>query len=126
MRQVPLVRSRRCQRELRIFDSSMRKLSHGTRSLQRVEKALLAREICAFTAFGCEAWERRYQRRSDAPDCVATLQFQCFMAGMKRLLILQLFGALVVAMAHATTNFDLAAKATNELAVDLHRQARHR
>jgi serpin B len=44
------------------------------------------------------------------------------MAGMKRLLILQLFGALVVAMAHATTNFDLAAKATNELAVDLHRQ----
>lgn len=41
---------------------------------------------------------------------------------MKRLLILQLSGALVVAMAHATTNFDLAAKATNELAVDLHRQ----
>jgi serpin B len=44
------------------------------------------------------------------------------MAGMKRLLILQLFGALVVVMAHATTNFDLTAKATNELAVDLHRQ----
>jgi serpin B len=41
---------------------------------------------------------------------------------MKRLLILQLFGALVTTMAHATTNFDLAAKATNELAVDLHRQ----
>jgi len=35
---------------------------------------------------------------------------------------LPLFGALVVAMAHATTNFDLAAKATNEVAVDLHRQ----
>src|SRR5262249_13377113 len=49
-------------------------------------------------------------------------QFQCFMPGMKRLLILQLFGALVVAMAHAATNFDLATKATNELAVDLHRQ----
>jgi len=44
------------------------------------------------------------------------------MAGMKRLLILQLFGALVGAMAHAATNFNLAAKATNELAVDLHRQ----
>src|SRR6266536_3293423 len=44
------------------------------------------------------------------------------MTGTKRLLIFQLFGALVVAMAHATTNFDLAAKATNELAVDLHRQ----
>src|SRR4029453_9886143 len=49
-------------------------------------------------------------------------QFQCFMAGMKRLLILQLFGALVPAMGHAATNFDLAAKATNELAVDLQRQ----
>jgi serine protease inhibitor len=44
------------------------------------------------------------------------------MAGMKRLLIFQIFGALVVAMAHAATNFDLAAKATNQLAVDLHRQ----
>src|SRR4030095_15818065 len=49
-------------------------------------------------------------------------QFQCFMASMKRLLILQLFGALVTAMAHAATNFDLAAKATHELAVDLERQ----
>jgi serpin B len=44
------------------------------------------------------------------------------MACMKRLLILQLFGALLAAMAHAATNVDLAAKATNELAVDLHRQ----
>jgi serpin B len=41
---------------------------------------------------------------------------------MKRLLILQVFGALIAAMAHAATSFDLAAKATNELAVDLHRQ----
>src|SRR6184192_2066527 len=41
---------------------------------------------------------------------------------MKRLLILRLLGALVVTMADAATNFDLAAKATNELAVDLHRQ----
>src|SRR5690242_14397701 len=47
------------------------------------------------------------------------------MAGMKRLLILQLFGALVpmvTGMAHAATNYDLAAEATNDLAVDLHRQ----
>jgi serpin B len=44
------------------------------------------------------------------------------MAGMKRFLILQLFGALIAAMAHAATNFDLAAKATNDVAVDLHRQ----
>ena len=42
---------------------------------------------------------------------------------MKRLLILQLFGALVVAgTARATTNFDRTGEATNELAVDLHRQ----
>jgi serpin B len=44
------------------------------------------------------------------------------MIRMKRLLIFQLSGALIVTMAHATTNFDLAAKATNDLAVDLHRQ----
>jgi len=44
---------------------------------------------------------------------------------MKRLLILHVFGALVpigIGMAHASTNIDLAAKATNGLAVDLHRQ----
>jgi serpin B len=41
---------------------------------------------------------------------------------MKRFLILQMFGALLVTMAHAATNFDLAAKATNELGVELHRQ----
>src|SRR5213592_4250888 len=41
---------------------------------------------------------------------------------MKRFLILLVFGALLVAMAHGATNFELAAKATNELAVDLHRQ----
>jgi serpin B len=41
---------------------------------------------------------------------------------MKRLLILHVFSALVAAMAHGATNFDLAAKATNELAVDLHHQ----
>jgi serpin B len=40
---------------------------------------------------------------------------------MKRLLILHVFGALT-AMTQGATNFDVAAKATNELAVDLHRQ----
>jgi serpin B len=44
------------------------------------------------------------------------------MAAMKRLLMLQVFCALVAVMARAETNFDLAAKATNDLAVDLHRQ----
>jgi serpin B len=41
---------------------------------------------------------------------------------MKRFLILQLFSALVAAMAHAAANFDIAAEATNQFAVDLHRQ----
>jgi serpin B len=41
---------------------------------------------------------------------------------MKRFLILQLFSALVTAMAHAAANFDIAAGATNQFAVDLHRQ----
>lgn len=36
--------------------------------------------------------------------------------------MLQLFGTLMAVMGHAATNFDLAAKATNELGVDLHRQ----
>ena len=44
------------------------------------------------------------------------------MIQMKRFLILLVFGALMGAMAHAATSFDLAAKATNQLAVDLHRQ----
>ena len=41
---------------------------------------------------------------------------------MKRLLILQVFGVLFASITHAGINFELAAKATNELAVDLHRQ----
>jgi serpin B len=41
---------------------------------------------------------------------------------MKRFLISQVFGALLIGMAHGATNFNLAAKATNDLAVDLHRQ----
>jgi serpin B len=45
-----------------------------------------------------------------------------FMVAMKRVLILHVFGALVVGMAYGATNFEFAAKATNELGVDLHRQ----
>ncbi|HEU0208509.1 MAG TPA: serpin family protein [Candidatus Udaeobacter sp.] len=41
---------------------------------------------------------------------------------MKRFLILNLFGALLVSMTHGATSFDLAAKATNALGVDLYRQ----
>src|SRR5215475_11352254 len=41
---------------------------------------------------------------------------------MKRFLILNVSGALLVTMAQAATSFELAAKATNDLGVDLHRQ----
>src|SRR6266516_6604784 len=49
-------------------------------------------------------------------------QLGCFMFGMKSFLILHVFGALIVAMSYGATEFDLAATATNQLAVDLHRQ----
>ncbi len=41
---------------------------------------------------------------------------------MKRFLILQVLGALVAAMSYGATDYGLAATATNQLAVDLHRQ----
>jgi serpin B len=41
---------------------------------------------------------------------------------MKRFLILHVFGVLAVTTAQAATTFELAAKATNQLGVDLHRQ----
>src|SRR4029453_17313557 len=48
--------------------------------------------------------------------------FRCFIIRMKRFLILYVFGALLVTIAQGATSFDLAAKATNELGVDLYRQ----
>jgi leukocyte elastase inhibitor len=44
------------------------------------------------------------------------------MFGMKSFLILHVFGALIAAMAYGATGYDTAATATNQLAVDLHRQ----
>jgi serpin B len=44
------------------------------------------------------------------------------MVRMKQFLILQLFGALIAAMSNGATGNNLAAIATNKLAVDLHRQ----
>ena len=44
------------------------------------------------------------------------------MIRMKVFLTLHLFGALLASMAYGATGFDLAATATNQLAVDLHRQ----
>ena len=44
------------------------------------------------------------------------------MVRMKRFLTLYVFGGLVAGMAYGAAEFDLAATATNELAVDLHRQ----
>jgi len=53
---------------------------------------------------------------------VARLLVSVFHHDMKRFLILHVFGTLLIAMAHGATNFDVAAKATNQLGVDLHRQ----
>src|SRR6266581_4522643 len=47
---------------------------------------------------------------------------QCFIIRMERFLILHVFSALLVTMAQGATSFELAARATNELGVDLHRQ----
>src|SRR5881227_2337254 len=44
------------------------------------------------------------------------------MVHMKRFLISNVFGAFIVTMAQGATSFEFAAKATNELGVDLHRQ----
>ena len=44
------------------------------------------------------------------------------MVRMKRFLISPVFGALLITMAQGATSFELAAKATNELGVDLHQQ----
>src|SRR5215216_1834950 len=41
---------------------------------------------------------------------------------MKRFLILHVFGALIVTMAHGAASFQLAATAINKLGIDLHRQ----
>jgi len=49
-------------------------------------------------------------------------RFGCFVIGMKSLLILTVFGALIAAMSYGATGYDLAATATNQLAVGLHRQ----
>src|SRR6516162_8583980 len=49
-------------------------------------------------------------------------RIRCFVMRMNRFLISHVFCALIVSMAHSATSFDLAAKATNELGVDLHRQ----
>ena len=50
------------------------------------------------------------------------LSTQCFIISMKWFLTVHVFGTLLAAMSYGATDYDLAAKATNELAVDLHRQ----
>ena len=47
---------------------------------------------------------------------------RCLIIRMKRFLIFYIFSALLVTMAQGATSFELAAKATNELGVDLHRR----
>src|SRR5215813_3691709 len=69
--------------------------------------------------------EAATERGEQAPrKCFASQRspIRCFIMRMRRLLILYVFGALLVSMAHSATSFDLAARATNELGVDLHWQ----
>src|SRR5207248_10640870 len=49
-------------------------------------------------------------------------RFHCFIMHVKRLLMLHVVGALTAAIMQGATDFDVAARATNELAVELHRQ----
>jgi serpin B len=59
-----------------------------------------------------------------SPRTFASQRFRvrCFIIRMKCFLIWQMFGALIVTMAHGAASFELAAKATNALGVDLYRQ----
>src|SRR5262249_3522677 len=50
------------------------------------------------------------------------LQTRCFILCMKRFFLSNLFGAFTVMMALGAPSFDFAAKATNEIGVDLYRQ----
>src|SRR4029077_18578515 len=71
-------------------------------------------ECCAFGA--------RHRHVAAVQNSSHPSPIQFFIIRMQRFLILQRFGALLVTMADGATNFDVAAKATNELGVDLHRQ----
>jgi serpin B len=53
---------------------------------------------------------------------VATFALSLFHLRMKQLLISCVLGALIIPMAHGAATFELAANATNELGVNLHRQ----
>src|SRR5438105_1459952 len=87
----------------------------------------------------CDRHERRPRRCANRVSDISPLESHGFRSELvqvgrvnldtsvtseriRSLLILQLMGALLAATANAAPNFDVAAKATNELAVDLHRQ----
>ena len=76
------------------------------------ERSSRSRGAIASTRGACAPQKFRVARFADS----------VFHHGMKRFLILQLLGALIISMAHGAASVELAAKATNDLAVDLHRQ----
>src|SRR5262245_47387969 len=92
---------------------------HATWNFYFIHKGNCHTERVLFNGSNSRVIPGECDQRAKARLASQASSFRCFMACMKRLLILQLFGALVAGMAHAATNFDLAAKATNEFAVDL-------
>ena len=78
------------------------------------------RAICLLQVISKTIWSAQTCRRT--PKGVASFVIPVFDHGMKRFWISYVFGALLVTMAHGATSYDLAAKATNNLGVDLHRQ----
>jgi serpin B len=72
----------------------------------------------------CAAFENLGSLHADAVQkkSLRVEIIQTLMVRMKRFLLSNLFGAFAVLMAHGAPSFDFAAKATNELGVDLYRQ----
>src|SRR5947208_16307986 len=96
-----------------VFTSSMRRLSHGTCSVQRVEKAVLGTRDFRLERCWMRSLGALLSGRSGCPRLASQpAQSQWFVAGMQGLLSLQVFGGVVVIMADATTDFDQSAEAT--------------
>ncbi len=79
-------------------------------------------------AFWSAALLRRFRLDLSLPEAQSSKRslyariIQILMVHMKRFLISNVFGALAVMVAHGAPSFELAAKATNEVGVDLYRQ----
>ena len=96
------------------YESALNQWSSPPATLQLGKACALA---CTFGALAIT-------RGAALPRSFASqdLQTRCFILCMKRFFLSNLFGAFTVMMAHGAPSFDFAAKATNEIGVDLYRQ----